>query len=452
MFENLSENLLKSLRKISGKSHLSDDNIKKTLKEVRNALIEADVALPVVRHFISNVKENALGKEVSKSLTPGQEFIKIIRIALVNAIGGDNSLNLSVQPPAVILITGPQGVGKTTSIGKLSKYLYELKKKKILVVSADIYRPAAIQQLATLSKNAGVDFFNSDPSQDPIDIVNKALITAKIKFYDILLVDTAGRLHIDQVMMDEIVNIHNALNPVETLFVVDAMTGQDAANTAKAFNKALPLTGIILTKVDGDTRGGAALSIRYITGKSIKFIGVGEKIDALSPFYPERIANRILGMDDVLSIIEDIEKKVNKSSVKKIATKFKKGEKFDLYDFLEQIKQVRNMGGINKILHKLPGISQLKKKTTDKIDSKLLIHMEAIINSMTKKERLNPDVIKGSRKRRIAIGSGVQVQDVNRLLKQFDTVKRTFKKIKKGGILKTIRTMKGIMPPSFFSF
>ncbi|AHF78210.1 Signal recognition particle protein [Sodalis praecaptivus] len=450
MFDNLSDRLSRTLRNISGRGRLTEDNIKETLREVRMALLEADVALPVVRDFISRVKESALGQEVNKSLTPGQEFVKIVRAELVNAMGDENNaLNLAAQPPAVVLMAGLQGAGKTTSVGKLGKYLREKQKKKVLVVSADVYRPAAIKQLETLANTVGVDFFPSDAAQKPLDIVNQALNQAKLKFYDVLLVDTAGRLHVNETMMAEIIAIHAAIHPVETLFVVDAMTGQDAANTAKAFNQALPLTGVILTKVDGDARGGAALSIRHITGKPIKFMGVGEKTDALEPFYPDRLAGRILGMGDVLSLIEDIESKVDRAQAEKLASKLKKGDGFDLTDFLDQLKQMRNMGGMASMMSKLPGVGQLPDNVKSQMDDKVLVRMEAIINSMTAKERVSPDIIKGSRKRRIAAGSGMQVQDVNRLLKQFDDMQRMMKKMKKGGMAKMMRNMKGMMPPGF---
>ncbi|OTA17978.1 signal recognition particle receptor FtsY [Xenorhabdus vietnamensis] len=450
MFDNLTDRLSRTLRNISGRGRLTEDNIKDTLREVRMALLEADVALPVVRDFIARVKESAVGHEVNKSLTPGQEFVKIVQNELVKAMGEVNSeLNLSTQPPAVVLMAGLQGAGKTTSVAKLGKLLKEKNKKKVLVVSADVYRPAAIKQLETLSETVGIDFFPSEPQEKPVDIVNKAIQHAKLKFYDVLLVDTAGRLHVDEAMMDEIKAIHAAINPVETLFVVDAMTGQDAANTAKAFNEALPLTGVVLTKVDGDARGGAALSIRHITGKPIKFLGVGEKTDALEPFHPDRIASRILGMGDMLSLIEEIESKVDRTQAEKLASKLKKGDGFDLSDFLEQLKQMRNMGGMTSMLSKMPGMTQIPDAVKSQMDDKILVKMEAIINSMTRKEREKPEIIKGSRKRRIAVGSGTQVQDVNRLLKQFDEMQRMMKKMKKGGLAKMMRGMKGMLPPGF---
>ncbi|SES71866.1 signal recognition particle protein [Thorsellia anophelis] len=448
MFANLSERLSKTLRNISGRGRLTEDNIQETLREVRMALLEADVALPVVREFIKQVKDNAVGQDVNKSLTPGQEFIKIVQRQLEIAMGDVNeALNLAAQPPAVILMAGLQGAGKTTSVGKLAKFLKEKHKKKVLVVSADVYRPAAIKQLQTLAESLDVAFFPSENNQKPIDIVDDALKHAKLNFFDVLIVDTAGRLHVDSDMMDEIQAIHSYLNPVETLFVVDAMTGQDAANTAKAFNDALPLTGVILTKVDGDARGGAALSIRHITGKPIKFLGVGEKTDALEPFYPERLASRILGMGDMLSLIEELESKVDKEKAEKMANKLKKGEGFDLNDFLEQLQQMRKMGGMANLMTKLPGMGNLPSGAMDMVGDKSMTRMEAIINSMTLKERTNPDIIKGSRKKRIAAGSGTQVQDVNRMLKQFDEMQRMMKKMKKGGLAKMMRGMKGMMPP-----
>ncbi|MGL4269960.1 MAG: signal recognition particle protein [Plesiomonas sp.] len=448
MFENLSDRLSRTLRNISGRGRLTDENIKDTLREVRMALLEADVALPVVRDFINRVKERAVGQEVNKSLTPGQEFVKIVRNELEAAMGEANSdLNLAAQPPAVVLMAGLQGAGKTTSVAKLGKFLRERKKKKVLVVSADVYRPAAIKQLETLAESVDIDFFPSDPQEKPLAIVNKALQHAKLKFYDVLLVDTAGRLHVDGEMMDEIQQLHAAINPIETLFVVDAMTGQDAANTAKAFNEALPLTGVILTKVDGDARGGAALSIRHITGKPIKFLGVGEKTDALEPFFPDRVASRILGMGDVLSLIEDLERNVDREQAEKMAEKFKKGDNFDLEDFRDQLQQMRNMGGMMSMLEKLPGAGQLPDNIKAQMDDKVTVKMEAMINSMTRAERRHPDIIKGGRKRRIAMGAGVQVQDVNRLLKQFTEMQRMMKKMRKGGMAKMMRGMKGMMPP-----
>lgn len=391
MFENLSDRLTKTLKNISGRGRLTEDNIKETLREVRMALLEADVALPVVRDFVNQVKERSVGIEVSKSLTPGQEFLKIVRKALEDAMGEANEeLALNVQPPAVVLMAGLQGAGKTTSVGKLAKFLKERKKKKVLVVSADVYRPAAIKQLETLAKEVGVECFPSDVTQKPIDIVNAAIAHARLQIFDVLLVDTAGRLHVDEEMMGEIKALHAAVKPIETLFVVDAMTGQDAANTAKAFNEALPLTGVILTKADGDARGGAALSIRHITGKPIKFIGMGEKTDALEPFHPDRIASRILGMGDVMSLIEQIEQKVDKEQAAKVAAKVMKGQGFSLEDFRDQLVQMRGMGGMMSMLDKLPGMKNLPAGAMDQMGNKQFNKMEAIINSMTKKERLFP--------------------------------------------------------------
>ncbi|WP_025819592.1 signal recognition particle protein [Shewanella marina] len=450
MFENLSDRLSRTLKNISGRGRLTEDNVKETLREVRMALLEADVALPVVREFVNSVKERAVGQEVSKSLSPGQAFIKIVQNELEKAMGEANeALDLATQPPAVIMMAGLQGAGKTTSVAKLAKLLRTREKKSVLVVSADVYRPAAIKQLETLAQEVEVEFFPSDVSQKPIDIATAAIAHAKLKFIDVVIVDTAGRLHVDEAMMDEIKDLYKAVNPVETLFVVDAMTGQDAANTAKAFNEALPLTGIVLTKVDGDARGGAALSIRHITGKPIKFLGVGEKTDALEPFHPDRVASRILGMGDVLSLIEEVERGVDKDKAMKLASKVQKGGSFDLEDFREQLQQMKNMGGMMGMLEKLPGVGQLPPDALEQVQNgKMTGQMEAIISSMTAAERKHPDIIKGSRKRRIAAGSGTQIQDVNRLLKQFTQMQKMMKKMSsKGGMAKMMRGMKGMMPP-----
>ena len=449
MFENLTDRLSKSLKSISGKGRLTEDNIKGTLREVRMALLEADVALPVVRDFIGAIKKRAIGQEVAKSLNPGQAFIKVVQNELELAMGEVNeNLNLATQPPAVLLMAGLQGAGKTTSVAKLSLLLKNKEKKSVLVVSADIYRPAAIKQLETLAAEVGVEFFPSDISQNPIDIANAAISHAKKKFIDVVIVDTAGRLHVDGEMMDEIKDLHQAINPVETLFVVDAMTGQDAANTAQAFNEALPLTGVILTKADGDARGGAALSIRHITGKPIKFIGMGEKIDALEPFYPDRIASRILGMGDVLSLIEELETKVDKDKAAKLAKKVQKGKGFDLEDFRDQLVQMKSMGGMMGMMDKLPGMSNIPDAMKSQVNDKATNQMEAIINSMNKKERAKPEIIKGGRKRRIAAGSGTQIQDVNKLLKQFTQMQKMMKKmsVKGGGMRKMMSGMQGMMP------
>ncbi|WP_448247242.1 signal recognition particle protein [Thalassotalea agariperforans] len=449
MFENLSDRLTKSLKNISGRGRLTEDNIKDTLREVRMALLEADVALPVVRDFIKNVKERAVGQDVSKSLTPGQVFVKIVQSELETAMGEVNeALDLKAVPPAIVLMAGLQGAGKTTSVAKLAKFLKTREKKKVLVVSADVYRPAAIKQLETLASEVEVEFFPSDISQKPIDIANAAIAHAKKQFHDVVIVDTAGRLHVDDDMMSEIKDLHSAINPVETLFTVDAMTGQDAANTAKAFNDALPLTGVILTKTDGDARGGAALSIRHITGKPIKFMGVGEKTDALEAFHPDRIASRILGMGDVLSLIEEVEQKVDRKQAEKLAKKVKSGKGFDLEDFRDQLVQMKNMGGMMGLMDKLPGMGNMSEQVKGQMDDKMTGRMEAIINSMTPAERQRPDIIKGSRKRRIANGSGTQIQDVNKLLKQFMQMQKMMKKMSgKGGMQKMMRSMKGMMPP-----
>ena len=449
MFENLTDRLSKSLKNISGKGRLTEDNIKGTLREVRMALLEADVALPVVRDFIQAIKKRAIGQEVAKSLNPGQAFIKVVQNELELAMGEVNeNLNLATQPPAVLLMAGLQGAGKTTSVAKLSLLLKNKEKKSVLVVSADIYRPAAIKQLETLAAEVDVEFFPSDISQKPIDIANAAIAHAKKKFIDVVIVDTAGRLHVDGEMMDEIKDLHAAINPIETLFVVDAMTGQDAANTAQAFNEALPLTGVILTKADGDARGGAALSIRHITGKPIKFIGMGEKIDALEPFYPDRIASRILGMGDVLSLIEELETKVDKDKAAKLAKKVQKGKGFDLEDFRDQLVQMKSMGGMMGMMDKLPGMSNIPDAMKSQVNDKATNQMEAIINSMSKKERAKPEIIKGGRKRRIAAGSGTQIQDVNKLLKQFTQMQKMMKKMsgKGGGMRKMMSGMQGMMP------
>ncbi|MBL1376874.1 signal recognition particle protein [Zobellella iuensis] len=449
MFENLTERLSRTLKNISGRGRLTEENIKETLREVRMALLEADVALPVVREFVNRVKERAVGQEVSKSLSPGQSFIKIVNAELVAVMGEANeALDLAVAPPAVILMAGLQGAGKTTSVGKLAKFLKERYKKKVLVVSADVYRPAAIKQLETLAADLEVECFPSNIQQKPVDIGRNAVDYARKKFFDVVLVDTAGRLHVDEQMMGEIQALHAAIDPIETLFVVDAMTGQDAANTAKAFSEALPLTGVILTKADGDARGGAALSVRHITGKPIKFIGVGEKTDALEPFHPDRVASRILGMGDVLSLIDQMERSVDKGKAAEMAQKLKKGKGFDLEDFRDQLVQMRNMGGMMSLMDKLPGMNQLPDNVKDQVNDKLTVRMEAIINSMTPKERRHPDLIKGARKRRIALGSGTDVQEVNKLLKQFTQMQKMMKKMSgKGGMRKMMSQMQGMMGP-----
>jgi len=448
MFENLTERLSGTLAGVTGRAKLTEENIKDTLREVRMALLEADVALPVVKTFVDQVRDRAVGQEVSRSLSPGQVFVKIIKAELEAVMGEAEGLNLAVTPPAVILMAGLQGAGKTTSVAKLAKTLRERQKKKVMVVSADVYRPAAIKQLETLAGEVGANFFPSDISQKPVEIVEAAMKEAKGRFMDVLIVDTAGRLHIDADMMEEIKAVHAAARPAETLFVVDAMTGQDAANTAQAFNEALPLTGVILTKVDGDARGGAALSVRHITGKPIKFLGVGEKTDALEPFHPDRVASRILGMGDVLSLIEQAEQKLDKAKAEKLANKLKKGKGFDLEDFRDQLQQMRGMGGLGSLMDKLPMMGKInpaQMETAQVQAEKQFKQMEAIINSMTPAERRNPDIISGSRKRRIAAGSGTQIQDIGRVIKQHKQMQKMMKKVSgKGGMAKLMRGMGGM--------
>ncbi len=452
MFENLTQRLTKTLRNITGQGKITEENIKPTLREVRLALLEADVALPVVMEFIADVKQKALGTEVNASLNPGQEFIKIVFEELKAIMGDQNEeLKMNAQPPVVYLMAGLQGAGKTTTVGKLAKFLKETQKKKVMVVSADVYRPAAIEQLKTLASDIGVEFFATTVNDKPVDIAKKAIAAAKLKFIDILLIDTAGRLHVDAEMMDEIKKLHKVANPLETLFVVDAMTGQDAANTAKAFNDALPLTGVILTKVDGDARGGAALSVRKITNCPIKFIGSGEKLDALEPFHPERLASRILDMGDVLTLIEDMEKKLDQDKNAKLKEKIKKTGSFDLEDFREQLVQMKQLGGFMGIASKLPGFNALQDKFGDAINEKIMDKKEAIINSMTMKERRHPEIIKGSRKQRIAKGSGVDISEVTQLLREFDSMQAVMKKLRApGSIAKLMRSMKGISKGRFF--
>lgn len=448
MFENLSDRLSQTFRQVSGKAHLSEDNIKDALRDVRMALLEADVALPVVKDFVERVKSRGVGQEVTQSLSPGQVFLKIVQSELQVTLGEANEgLNLAVKPPAIILMAGLQGAGKTTSVAKLARYLKETQKKSVMVVSADVYRPAAIQQLKTLAAEVDVTFHPSDVDQKPIDIVNGALAAAKLSLNDVLIVDTAGRLAIDSDMMQEIGGLHKALNPAETLFVVDAMTGQDAANTAKAFSEQLPLTGVVLTKIDADTRGGAALSVRAITGKPIKFMGVGEKTTALELFHPDRIASRILGMGDVMSLIEEAEKKVDKKKAERLARKMKRGKGFDLEDFRDQLQQMNNMGGIGSMLDKMPGMAGMAQAVEQQAAQKQFGQMEAIINSMTPKERRNPDILNGSRKRRVTVGSGTQLQDLNRLLKQHKQMQKMMKKMKGGGLANMMRGMGGMGGP-----
>ncbi|MEN9896912.1 MAG: hypothetical protein RLZZ66_561 [Pseudomonadota bacterium] len=446
MFDNLTERLSGTLKKLKGQSRLTESNIKDTLQEVRVALLEADVALPVVNEFLENLKTGALGQEVQNSLTPGQSMIKLVHAELIKVMGAQNeTLNLKAQPPAIILMAGLQGAGKTTTVAKLGRWLQENNKKKVGVVSADVYRPAAIKQLEMLAKEVDLVFFESDISQKPVDIALNAIDAAKRKFLDVIIVDTAGRLHIDDEMMGEIKALHAAINPVETLFVVDSMTGQDAANTAKAFHDALPLTGIILTKADGDARGGAALSIRHITGKPIKFIGMGEKTSELEPFYPDRMASRILDMGDMLSLIEQIEKKIDKEKAEKLVNKIKKGKGFDLEDFREQLMEMQRMGGIGSMMDKLPGMKSMPADMKEKMNEKVLARQIGIINSMTMQERHFPDLIKGNRKKRIATGCGQELHDVNRMIKQFMMMEKMMKKLKSGNQANMMRGIKSKM-------
>ena len=449
MFENLSERLGRTIKNLRGQGRLSEDNIKDTLREVRMALLEADVALPVVKEFVDRVRARAVGQEVLQSLTPGQALVKVVQDELIHVMGEANDeLQLNVQPPAVVLMAGLQGSGKTTSTAKLARWLKEKRNKSVLVTSCDIYRPAAIEQLRTLADEVGAVFFPSQTDQDPVAIANAAVEQARKQHLDVVIVDTAGRLHIDTDMMDEIQRVHAAVDPVETLFVVDSMTGQDAANTARAFHDALPLSGVVLTKTDGDARGGAALSIRSITGKPIKFLGVGEKTAALEPFHPDRVASRILGMGDVLSLVEEAHEKVDHEKAAKLAKKLHKGKGFDLEDFRDQMQQMLGMGGLGSLMDKLPGAGNLPKGVKAQVNDREVHRMVAIINSMTAKERRHPDIIKASRRKRIAAGSGTQVQDVNRLLKQFMQMQKMMKKMSKGGMAKMLRGMKGGgMPP-----
>ncbi len=446
MFDNLTDRLGKTLKNLRGQGRLTEENIQETMREVRMALLEADVALPVVSAFIEKVKERALGQEVQSSLSPGQSLIKVVQAELVSVMGEANEeLDLKSNPPAIILMAGLQGAGKTTTVAKLGRWLKENKKKSVGVVSADIYRPAAIKQLEMLANDLSLTFFDTDVTKTATEIAVSAIEAAKKQFLDVVIVDTAGRLHIDEEMMAEIKALHAAINPVETLFVVDSMTGQDAATTAKAFNDALSLTGVILTKTDGDARGGAALSIRHVTGKPIKFVGNGEKTDALEPFYPDRIASRILGMGDMLSLIEDIEQKVDKDKAEKLAKKLQKGKSFDLSDFVEQLEQMESMGGLGAMMDKLPGINDVPQDMRDKVNDKELSRQIAVVRSMTNQEKRYPDLIKGNRKKRIAAGCGQELQDVNRVLKQFKMMQKMMKRFKKGNMANMMRGIKGNM-------
>src|SRR6187402_196710 len=446
MFESLSQRLSDTVNRLRGRGRLTEENIRETLREVRIALLEADVALPVVKALIERVKVRAVGQEVLKSLSPGQALVKVVSDELTTVMGVANTeLNLAATPPAIVLMAGLQGAGKTTTVAKLARSLKERKKKRVMVVSCDVYRPAAIEQLRTLAQQVEVSFFPSEAGQSPVDIARAAVAAARREVMDVLLVDTAGRLHIDEAMMDEIKALHAALDPIETLFVVDSMTGQDAATTAKAFSDAIPLTGVVLTKTDGDARGGAALSVRYITGRPIKFMGAGEKTDALEPFHPDRLAQRILGMGDVLSLVEEVERKVDQEKAQKLAEKVMKGKRFDLNDMRDQLEQMSNMGGLAGLMDKLPGMGNLPDNVKSKVNDNELKRMVAIIGSMTKKERRHPDLLNGSRKARVARGSGTQPADVNRLLKQFMQMEKMMSKLSKGGSKGLMRQMRGAM-------
>lgn len=458
MFDTLSERLSRTIKDLRGQGRLTEKNIESAMREVRMALLEADVALPVVRDFIEHVRQRAIGEEVMTSLTPGQAVVKIVEEKLISLMGEVNtSINFNTQPPAVIMMAGLQGAGKTTTVGKLARYLKEKEKKKILVVSCDVYRPAAIEQLKVLANEIDVEFYPSEKNQDPINIAKAVLDYARKQNFDGLLVDTAGRLHIDDEMMEEIKRLHDVLTPSDTLFVVDSMMGQDAVNAARAFDEALPLTGVVLTKTDGDARGGAALSVRHVTGKPIMFIGTGEKTSEFTAFHPERMASRILGMGDVLSLIEEVQEKTDIKKAEKLAKKLKKGKRFSLEDFRDQLQQMRGMGGMASIMDKLPGMGGLPANVNTQVGDKQFIKLESIINSMTPHERRMPAVINGSRKRRIAAGSGTQIQDVNRLLKQFKQMQKMMKKLSgKGGMKKMMRGLGGMgdggMPPGSMPF
>ncbi len=447
MLDNLTNRLSRVIKTLRGEARLTEANVADALREVRMALLEADVALPVVKDFIAAVKQKAMGEEVIGSLTPGQALVGVVQRELARLMGGENAaLNLAVTPPAVVLMAGLQGSGKTTTSGKLAKFLAEQKKKPLLA-SCDVYRPAAIEQLRTIAGQLQVDFFESTPGQKPLEIALAALDYAKKHYNDVLIVDTAGRLAIDTAMMQEIAQLHAALSPVETLFVVDAMQGQDAVNVAKAFSDALPLTGVVLTKLDGDARGGAALSVRQVPGKPIKFAGVGEKLAALEAFHPERMAARILGMGDVLSLVEEARRSVDADEAQKLADKLKRGKSFDLEDFKQQIGQMRKMGGLSSMIDKLPAqLAQAAQAQSADMGEKQMRRTEGIINSMTRQERAHPELMKATRKRRVAAGAGVQVQEVNRLLKQFEQMQKMMKQMQKGGMAKMMRGMKGMIP------
>ncbi|HEY5683084.1 MAG TPA: signal recognition particle protein [Sulfuricaulis sp.] len=447
MFDNLSERLQITLKRLRGQGRLTEENTREALRDVRMALLEADVALPVVKNFISHVQVKATGREVITSLTPGQALIKIVYDELVALMGVANEkLDLAARPPVVMLVAGLQGSGKTTTVAKLARFLREREKKTVMVTSTDVYRPAAIEQLQKLATAVHVEFFLTHLEQKPVDIARLAVEEARKRLIDVLIVDSAGRLHVDEPMMQEIRAVHAALQPVETLFVVDSMTGQDAVNTAKAFNDALPLTGVILTKTDGDARGGATLSIRQVTGKPVKFLGVGEKPDALEAFHPDRVAARILGMGDVLGLVEQASQAADREKAQEFSQKLTKGKGFDLVDFRDQLLQMEKMGGLTSLMEKLPGMGHVSEATRSQFDDRQTRRLVAIINSMTPQERRHPDTIRGSRKRRIAAGSGTQVQEVNRLLKQFDQMQKMMKRMGKGGFQKMLRDVKGRLP------
>jgi signal recognition particle subunit SRP54 len=445
MLDQLTTKLARVVKTMRGQARLTEENMQAMLRDVRVALLEADVALPVVRDFIAGIKEKALGEEVTASLTPGQALVGVVQRELTALMGGDlddkqRQLNLATQPPAVILLAGLQGAGKTTTAGKLARWLKTERNKKVLAVSTDVYRPAAIEQLKMVAEQAGAQFFSSATGDQPLDIAARAIDHAKRHYFDVLIVDTAGRLAIDEAMMQEVAALEARLNPIETLFVVDAMLGQDAVATAKVFADRLPLTGVVLTKLDGDSRGGAALSVRHVTGKPIKFVGVGEKLDGLEPFSPDRMASRILGMGDIVALVEDVKKSVDQASAQKFAKRMQSGERFDLNDFREQIAQMRKMGGLSGLIDKLPAqLAQAAGQVNADDQEKQIRRTEGIISSMTAAERAKPELIKASRKRRIAAGAGVPVQEVNRMLKQFDQMQAMMKQMKKGGLAKMMR-------------
>lgn len=455
MFNQLTDRLSNSINKLRGLGRLTDQNIKEAIGEIRRALIEADVALPVIQQFIDTVREKVVGQEIIRQVRPGEAFIKCVQDELTETLGGESgTLNLKAQKPVIILMAGLQGSGKTTTTAKLANWLSKSQKKKVMVTSTDIYRPAALEQLETLAKQIEVDHFPSTTQDKPINIVKNAIAQAKKSFCDVLLIDTAGRLHIDNDMMQEITEISDYCNPTETLLVVDSMTGQDAANVAKTFNEQLNLSGIVLTKTDGDSRGGAALSMRIITGCPIKFVGTGEKIDGLAPFYPDRVASSILGMGDIVSLVEEVQEKVDKQQAEKMAKKLQKGKRFDFNDFLSQLNQMKKMGGMESLMGKLPGIAKLPKGAAEMMDDKLIVKMEAIIFSMTLKERRFPALLNGSRKKRIANGSGTNIQDVNKLLKQFTQMQKMLKRFKGNKMAKRMKQLdqfKDQLPPELLS-